>query len=308
MMPGGAYGYAGMGGWQGGMAEYVMVPFADFNLLLLPSESKNFWDKIEDYALITDVLPTALHGVVSAEVSIGSTVFICGAGPVGLSAAHFCFKRGAAVVVVADRHAEKLKHAKSIGCVTIDVKTSTEDEIYKFCKELLNGEEFDIGMDCVGYEAKRIGHGSEGTTSKIKDALKWTVGYGSENPTEVLDLLFRVVRSTGKVSVPGVFFSPDPKPTSISSGMGKYQLGFALAWNKCISIVGTGQCPVKRYNRNLMKSIQHDQLSVSSLLNIEIISMDEAPKAYKAFNEGIGKKFIIDPHGIISEHRRKKII
>jgi len=114
------------------------------------------------------------------------------------------------------------------------------------------------------------------------------------------------VRSTGKVSVPGVFFSPDPKPTSLSSGMGKYQLGFALAWNKCISIVGTGQCPVKRYNRNLMKAIQYDQLSVSKLLNTKIISMEEAPEAYKEFNEGVGVKFILDPHGIIREHRQKK--
>jgi len=307
MMPGGAYGYAGMGGWQGGIAEYVMVPFADFNLLRLPSENKTFWDKIEDYALITDVLPTALHGVVTAEVGLGSTVFICGAGPVGLSAANFCFQRGAAVVVVADPHPEKLDQAKSIGCVTIDVKKTSEDEIWKFCKDLLNGEEFDIGIDCVGFEAKRIGHGDEGTTSKIKDTLKWAIGHGSENPTEVLDLLFRVVRSTGKVSVPGVFFSPDPKPVDLSSGMGRYRMGFALAWNKSIYIVGTGQCPVKRYNRNLMKSIQYDRLSVSKLLNTKIISLEEAPEAYKEFNKGVGVKFIIDPHGIIQDHRQKKI-
>lgn len=306
MMPGGAYGYAGMGGWQGGDAEYVMVPYADYNLLRLPSESKDFWDKIEDYALLTDVLPTALNGVVMADVNIGSTVFICGAGPVGLAAAKFCFLRGAAVVVMADRHQEKLKQAKVIGCHTIDIKDTSEDEIYRFVKDLLNGEEMDIGIDCVGFEAKRIGHGKETVTGKVIDSVKWTVGRGSENPSEVLDLLFRVVRSTGKVAIPGVYFSPDRKPTDPKAGLGMYRLNFALAWNKAISVVGTGQCPVKRYNRKIMMSVLHNRFSVSEVMNTKIISLEEAPQAYKSFDDGDGIKYIIDPHGIIQQHRQQK--
>jgi len=308
LMPGGAYGYAGMGGWQGGDAEYVMVPFADYNLLPLPSENKSFWDKIEDYALVTDVLPTALHGVEMAGVTVGSSVFICGAGPIGLAAAQFCFLRGAALVVVADRHNEKLKQAKSIGCKTINIKETSEDEIYKFVKDLLNGEEMDFGIDCVGFEAKRIGHGSETVTGKVTDVLKKTVGHGLENPAEVLDLLFRVVRATGKISIPGVYFSPDPKPTDPKAGLGMYRMNWALPWNKAINIVGTGQCPVKRYNRRLMMAILHDRLSVSKLLNTKIVSLEEAPQAYKAFDEGKGMKFIIDPHGMIGEHRQHSAV
>lgn len=98
---GGAYGYVDMGGWIGGQAEYVMVPYADFNLLRFPDKDQAM-EKIMDLTCLTDILPTGYHGCVSAGVTTGSTVLIAGAGPVGLAAAASAFLLGAAVVMVMD--------------------------------------------------------------------------------------------------------------------------------------------------------------------------------------------------------------
>jgi len=261
-----------------------MIPYADFNLLVLPSEHKDFWNKIEDLALLTDVLPTALHGAVSAGVEIGSIIFICGAGPIGLACAQLCFNLGAAFVMVADRHAEKLAKAKSIGCHVFNIKEKSQDEIADEVKKLLGEEEVNIGIDCVGYEAKKVGQES------------------GEHPSSALDLLIAVVRTNGNISVPGAYLIPDPKAVDKDAEEGAYKLVFGKAWNKRISIVGTGQCPVKRYNRRLMMTILHDRLSVAKLLNTKIISLDEAPKEFQAFNKGSNVKLIIDPHGSIREN------
>src|SRR6185312_11109899 len=84
--PGGAYGYVDMGGWVGGQAEYVMVPYADFNLLKFPNKEQAL-DKIKDLTMLSDIFPTGFHGAVTAGVGVGSTVYIAGAGPVGMAAA-----------------------------------------------------------------------------------------------------------------------------------------------------------------------------------------------------------------------------
>src|ERR1700719_697227 len=117
---GGAYGYVDLGGWVGGQAEYVMVPYADFNLLRFPDKDQAL-AKIRDLTCLTDILPTGYHGCVSAGVTTGSTVLISGAGPVGLAAASAAFLLGAAVVIVADFNRARLDHAHSFGCETIDL-------------------------------------------------------------------------------------------------------------------------------------------------------------------------------------------
>src|SRR6266852_3295156 len=83
---GGAYGYVDMGGWIGGQADYVMVPYADFNLLKFPDKAQAM-EKIRDLTCLSDILPTGFHGAVTAKVGVGSTVYVAGAGPVGLAAA-----------------------------------------------------------------------------------------------------------------------------------------------------------------------------------------------------------------------------
>src|SRR5438046_9006575 len=121
--PGAAYGYVDMGGWVGGQAEYVMVPYADFNLLRLPDKARAM-AKIKDLTLLSDIVPTGFHGAVSAGVGPGSIVYVAGAGPVGLACAVSCQLLGAAVVIVGDMIPERLAQAKSFGCELIDLKKS----------------------------------------------------------------------------------------------------------------------------------------------------------------------------------------
>src|ERR1035438_4072389 len=94
--PGAAYGYVDMGGWKGGQAEYVMVPYADFNLLKFPDREQAI-EKICDLTMLSDIFPTGFHGALSAGVGPGSVVYVAGAGPVGLACAASCHLLGAAV-------------------------------------------------------------------------------------------------------------------------------------------------------------------------------------------------------------------
>src|SRR5579863_10680521 len=119
--PGAAYGYVDMGGWVGGQAEYVMVPYADFNLLKFPNKERAM-AKIRDLTLLSDIFPTGFHGAVQAGVGPGSTVYVAGAGPVGLACAAGCQLLGAAVVIVGDMMPERLAQAKSFGCEVIDLR------------------------------------------------------------------------------------------------------------------------------------------------------------------------------------------
>ena len=92
--PGAAYGYVDMGGWIGGQAEYVMIPYADFNLLKFPDKEQAL-EKIKDLALLSDIFPTGFHGAYTAGVGPGSIVYIAGAGPVGLASAASSCSSGA---------------------------------------------------------------------------------------------------------------------------------------------------------------------------------------------------------------------
>src|SRR5213596_3240020 len=123
--PGAAYGYVDMGGWVGGQAEYVLVPYADFNLLKFPDKAKAM-AKIKDLTLLSDIFPTGYHGAYTAGVTTGSTVYVAGGGPVGLACAASAQLLGAAVVIVGDMINERLDQARSFGCETIDLKQSGE--------------------------------------------------------------------------------------------------------------------------------------------------------------------------------------
>src|SRR5262249_33889058 len=149
--PGGAYGYVDMGGWVGGQADYVMCPYADFNLLKFPDKDRAM-AKIRDLALLSDIFPTGYHGAVTAGVTTGSTVYVAGAGPVGLACAESCRVLGAAVVIVGDMIPERLQQAKSFGCETIDLRQKAElgDRI----AQILGIPEVDSAVDCVGFEAR----------------------------------------------------------------------------------------------------------------------------------------------------------
>ena len=122
--PGAAYGYVDMGGWVGGQAEYVMVPYADWNLLRFPDRDQAM-EKIKDLTMLSDIFPTGFHGAVTAGVKPGSTVYVAGAGPVGLAAAVGAQLLGASVVIVADLLGDRLAQARGFGCETVDVSKGT---------------------------------------------------------------------------------------------------------------------------------------------------------------------------------------
>ena len=177
--PGAAYGYVDMGGWVGGQAEYVMVPYADFNLLKFPDRDVAM-SKMDDLTLLSDIFPTGFHGAVSAGVGPGSIVYVAGAGPVGLACAASCQLLGAACVIVGDMIPERLAQARSFGCETVDLRedASLSDQI-----EAITGDpEVDCAVDCVGFEAR--GHGSDA---------------GAEHPATVLNAVMEVTRAGGAI-------------------------------------------------------------------------------------------------------------
>lgn len=148
--PGAAYGYVDMGGWVGGQAEYVMVPYANFNLLKFPDADQAL-ENIRDLTLLSDIFPTGFHGCVTAGVGPGSTVYIAGAGPVGLAAAVSAQLLGAACVIVGDMIQERLDQARSFGCEVIDLRQ--DGELPDKIEQILGVPEVDALVDCVGFEA-----------------------------------------------------------------------------------------------------------------------------------------------------------
>ncbi|MEX2511990.1 MAG: formaldehyde dehydrogenase, glutathione-independent [Cyclobacteriaceae bacterium] len=276
--PGAAYGYVDMGGWVGGQSEYVMVPYADFNLLKFPDKDQAM-EKIKDLTLLSDIFPTGFHGAVTAGVGPGSIVYVAGAGPVGLACAVSCHLLGAAVVIVGDMIPERLAQAKSFGCETIDLrnKTPLPDAI----AEIVGIPEVDCAVDCVGFEAK--GHGA--------DADK-------EAPATVLNTVMDVTRAGGSIGIPGLYVTGDPGAVDEAAKKGSLSIRLGLGWAKSHSF-HTGQCPVMKYHRQLMNAILYDKVQIAKAVNVQIISLKESVQGYKDFDRGAAKKFVIDPHGMI---------
>src|SRR5437870_5865595 len=277
--PGAAYGYVDMGGWVGGQAEYVMVPYADFNLLKFPDKAKAM-AKIKDLTLLSDIFPTGYHGAYTAGVTTGSTVYVAGAGPVGLACAASCHLLGAAVVIVGDMIDERLAQARSFGCETVDLKkdASLGDQI----AQILGVPEVDAAVDCVGFEARGHGH----------DA-------GVERPATVLNSVMTVTRAGGNVGIPGLYVTDDPGGVDANAKTGTLGIRIGLGWAKSHGFT-TGQCPVMRYHRGLMQAILHDKIQIAKAVNATVISLDQGPQGYKDFDKGAAKKYVIDPHKMVA--------
>jgi glutathione-independent formaldehyde dehydrogenase len=276
--PGAAYGYVDMGGWVGGQAEYVLVPYADFNLVKFPDKAKAM-AKIRDLTLLSDIFPTGYHGAVTAGVTTGSVVYVAGAGPVGLACAASCHLLGAAVVIVGDMIPERLAQAKSFGCEVIDLKKSASlaDQIAQIVGEPV----VDAAVDCVGFEAR--GHGGEASV---------------ERPATVLNSVMEITRAGGRIGIPGLYVTGDPGGVDEAAKIGSLSIRIGLGWAKSHYFY-TGQCPVLQYNRQLMMAILHDRVQIAKACNVTVIKLDEAPQGYKDFDKGAAKKFVIDPHGSV---------
>ncbi|KZX19944.1 formaldehyde dehydrogenase, glutathione-independent [Rathayibacter tanaceti] len=275
--PGSAYGYVDMGGWVGGQAEYVMVPYADWNLLVFPDRDQAL-EKILDLTMLSDIFPTGFHGAVTAGVGVGSTVYVAGAGPVGLAAAVGAQLLGAAVVIVADLNEERLAQARSFGCETVDVsKGDPAGQI----EQILGVPEVDCGVDAVGFEAHGNGPDS-----------------GSEAPATVLNSLMSITAAGGALGIPGLYVTGDPGGVDDAAKEGSLSIRLGLGWAKSLSFT-TGQCPVMKYNRQLMMAILHDRVHIADAVQATAISLDNAPRGYADFDKGAAKKFVLNPNGYL---------
>ncbi len=275
---GAAYGYVDMGGWLGGQAEYVMVPFADFNLLKFPDRDAAL-EKILDLTMLSDIFPTGYHGAYTAGVSTGSTVYVAGAGPVGLAAAYSAQLLGASHVIVGDMVADRLKQAESFGCSTVDL--SSGNELADMIADIVGEPEVDAAVDAVGFEARGHGEGAD------------------EAPATVLNDIMTVSRAGASLGIPGLYVTGDPGAADDAAKQGQIGVKLGLGWAKSHAFV-TGQCPVKQYNRKLMNMILADRAHIAKAVNAKTISLDDAPRGYQEFDAGAATKYVIDPHGMVA--------
>jgi len=273
---GGAYGYVDMGGWIGGQARYVMVPYSDFNLLKFPDRDRAM-AKIRDLTMLSDILPTGFHGAVKAGVGVGSVVYVAGAGPVGLAAAASARILGAAVVMIGDFNKQRLAHASKVGFEAVDLSQS--DRLGDMIAQITGSNEVDAAIDAVGFEA--VGHS------------------GSEQPAVVLNQMMEITRAAGSIGIPGLYVTEDPGAVDAAAKVGSLSLRFGLGWAKAQSF-HTGQTPVLKYNRQLMMAILHDRLPIADIVNAEVMSLEDAAQGYETFDAGAARKFVLDPHGMIA--------
>jgi len=255
-MDGAAYGYANMGPYRGGQAEYLRIPLADFNLLALPqgTEFEN------DFTMLSDVFPTGWHGVELSGMKAGETVAVFGGGPVGLMAAHAALIKGASQVFLVDQLADRLELAEQIGATPIDFSAGDPaDQIL----EATHGVGTDRGVEAVGYQA----HDHE----------------GDEHPELVLDNLVKTVRTTGGIGVVGVYVPEDPDASTDAAKEGRIGFDYGTFFTKGQSM-GTGQAPVKRYNRELRDLIVAGRATPGWIVSHEM-SLDEAADGYDHFDK-----------------------
>ena len=254
---GAAYGFAGMGPYSGGQAEYLRVPFGDFNCLKLPEDAE---EKENDYVMLSDIFPTGYHATELANVQVGDSVVIYGAGPVGLMAAHSAVIKGASKVMVVDNHKDRLKLAEEYGAIAVDFsKGSAVEQVL----ELTKGVGADKGCECVGYQC--------------------CDKHGVEHSNVTMNELVLAVKATGSIGVVGVFVSKDPKSKETLQKEGRMDFDFGNFWMKGQRIA-TGQANVKSYNRQLCTLISTGKAHPSKIISHEI-SLEDAPGAYKHFDD-----------------------
>jgi glutathione-independent formaldehyde dehydrogenase len=255
-MAGAAYGFAGMGPYAGGQAQYLRVPYADFNCLKLPEDAAA---KENDYVMLSDIFPTGWHSTRLADLKPGESILIYGAGPVGLMAAMSARIQGASQIFVVDGQPDRLALAEQIGATAINTK---DGDIGDQIREFTNGLGADCGAECIGYQCHNAA--------------------GKEVPNLVMNSLVDAVKATGTLGVVGVFVPMDPKAADAHAKIGQIAFDFGKFWFKGMKM-GTGQCNVKAYNRRLAELIHHGKANPSLIISHEL-PLEEAPNAYKHFD------------------------
>ena len=276
--PGSAYGYVDMGGWVGGQAEYVMVPYADWNLLKFPDRDQAL-EKILDLTMLSDIFPTGFHGAVTAGVGAGSTVYIAGAGPVGLARG----RRRAAARRRRRHRRRPQRGAARAGAQSSAARRSTSrratrpDQI----EQILGVPEVDCGVDASASRRAATAH----------DAAH-------EAPATVLNSLMEITAPAARSASPGSTSPAIPGGVDEAAKVGTLSLRLGLGWAKSLSFT-TGQCPVMKYNRQLMMAILHDKVQIAKAVNATAIPLEDAPQGYADFDPGAATKYVLNPNGYI---------
>ncbi len=268
--PSGLFGYSHMlGGYAGGQAEYLRIPFADVGHIKIPDGIPD-----EKVLFLSDIFPTAWMAAENCQIEPGDTVAIWGAGPVGLLAIKSAYMQGAARVISIESVEDRMKLAREAGAEVIDF--NDEEGVIELLKEMTGGRGPDSCMDAVGMEA----HGT--SLGAIYDRIKTATFMATDRPN-VLRQAITVCRKGGTVSVPGVY----------GGFIDKFPMGAFV--NKGLTMK-SGQTHVHRYLKPLLKLIQDDQIDPSFIITHRL-TLDEAPEGYETFKHRVDNciKIVLKP-------------
>lgn len=264
--PAGLFGYSHMfGGYAGGQAQFLRVPFADVGPIKVPDHLSD-----EQVLFLSDIFPTGYMAAENCNLEGGDTVAIWGAGPVGQMAIRSAFLLGAERVIVIDNIEERLEMARQAGAETINFQHDDQDEegneanLFDQLKSMTRGRGPDACMDAVGMEA----HGTD--PGMIYDWIKMGLRMSTDRPN-VLRQAIQACRKGGTVSVPGVYAGFLDK------------IPFGAVVNKGLTIK-SGQTHVQRYTQPLLSLIEEGKIDPSFVIT-HTLPLDSAPMAYETFKQ-----------------------
>ncbi|TMD58340.1 MAG: alcohol dehydrogenase [Chloroflexi bacterium] len=285
---GAAYGYPGMGSYRGTQTELVRIPFADANCLRLPGEPGDEWE--HDFVLLADAFPSGYHATELAQVSIGDSVAIFGAGAIGLLAAYSSFLRGAGEVYVVDYIPERLEKAGELGAIPIDFRVGDPVEqileqrsrARKSAGATWRGEDsmsgVNCGIDAIGFQARDRANPNR------------------EKPDQVIHDLARLINPNGRLGIAGVFLPNDAKPVGEIEKRGDLTVPWQTLFKKSVA-VGMGRDNDERYNTQLRDMIIAGRAKPSQVVSHRL-PLSQAPDAFKKFDQRIDGyiKVVLDPN------------
>jgi threonine dehydrogenase-like Zn-dependent dehydrogenase len=253
----GCFGYSHLtGGYAGGQAEYVRVPYSDVGPIEIPDGLED--DKV---LFLSDILPTGWMAAVNCDIEPGDTVAVWGAGPVGLFAVQSAFVLGAHRVISIDHHPHRLELARSMGAEAINYH---DVKVREALDELTGGIGPDAVIDAVGLES----HGF--AIDNVIDAVKTTTRLGTDRAHALREMIL-ACRKGGRVSIPGVY----------GGFVDKFPVGALM--EKGLQ-VKSGQTHVQRFQRQLLEMIGEGKLDTTFVISHRL-PLEDAPKGYKMFKE-----------------------
>lgn len=249
---GGLLGYSdAFGGYAGGQAEYLRVPYANVGPVVVPDELND-----EQVLFLTDILPTSRWGVDIAGVKKGDTVVVLGCGPVGLLTIKWCIMLGAKRVIAVDSVKYRLKHAANYGAETLNFEEFDNTGLH--IKEITHGGA-DVVIDCVGMDGKMS------VMEKVETALKLQAGSKS-----AIETSSEAVRKCGTVAMIGVY----------GGRYNAFPLGNFFDRNITLKM---GQCPAQKYIKPILELIKNGEFNATDIIT-HTLKLDDGSKGYSIFD------------------------